>query len=283
MRTTTVIFLLWTGLPLTGPAQGSLPTITRFTASPAKVLPGQPSTLSWSVIGATSLKMGSGSGAGAVTGTPVDGTSVIVTPATMTSYTLTASNDAGSTTASVTVMAGRPPSITFLTANPAKVATGQASTLSWAVTGYPNLTVSPGVGVVVGTSVKVAPSTTQSYILTATNSFGTSMAAVTVTAGRAPTITKFVATPVTVTAGQASTLSWAVTGSPSLVMSPFVGTLSGSSAKVTPQATQVYALTATNTFGSVTQAVSVTVIPGSVPSIGDRKSTRLNSSHRCIS
>src|ERR1035441_664256 len=104
MRTTTVIFLLWAGLPLTGPAQGSLPTITRFTASPAKVLPGQPSTLSWSVIGATSLKMGSG--AGAVTGTPVDGTSAIVTPATMTSYTLTASNDNGSTTASVTVMAG---------------------------------------------------------------------------------------------------------------------------------------------------------------------------------
>src|ERR1019366_2644368 len=189
MRTTTVIFLLWAGLPLTGPAQGSLPTITRFTASPAKVLPGQPSTLSWSVIGATSLKMGSGSGAGAVTGTPVDGTSVIVTPATMTSYTLTASNDNGSTTASVTVMAGRPPSITFLTAIPANVATGESSTLSWAVTGYPS------VGVVAGTSVKVTPSTTQSYTLTATNSFGTSMASVTVTAGRAPTITKFATTP----------------------------------------------------------------------------------------
>jgi hypothetical protein len=186
MRTTTVIFLLWAGLPLTGPAQGSLPTITRFTASPAKVLPGQPSTLSWSVIGATSLTMGSGSGAGAVTGTPVDGTSVIVTPATMTSYTLTASNDNGSTTASVTVMAGRPPSIAFLTANPVKVATGQSSTLSWAVTGYPSVTVSPGVGVVAGTSVKVTHSTTQSYTLTATNGFGTSMASVTVTAGRAP-------------------------------------------------------------------------------------------------
>jgi hypothetical protein len=273
MRTTTVIFLLWAGLPLVGRAQSGLPTITRFAASPAKVLPGQPSTLSWSVIGATSLTLGSGSGAGAVAGTPVDGSSAIVTPATTTSYTLTASNDTGSITASVTVLAGRPPSIAFLTAIPAKVATGQSSTLSWAVTGYPSLTVSPGVGVVVGTSVKVAPSTTQSYILTATNSFGTSMASVTVTAGRAPTITKFVATPVTVTAGQASTLSWAVTGSPSLVMSPFVGTLSGSSAKVTPQATQVYALTATNTFGSVTAAVSVTVIPGSVPGIGSFTAT----------
>src|ERR1035438_3578419 len=93
MRTTTIIFLLWAGLPLIGTAQSSLPTITRFAASPAKVLPGQPSTLSWSVIGATSLTMGSGSGVGAVAGTPVDGTSVIVTPAATTSYTLTASND----------------------------------------------------------------------------------------------------------------------------------------------------------------------------------------------
>ena len=154
MRTTTVIFLLWAGLPLIGQAQGSRPTITRFAASPAKVLPGQPSTLSWSVIGATSLTMGSGSGAGAVAGTPVDGTSAMVTPATTTSYTLTASNDNGSTTASVTVMAGRPPSITFLTAIPANVATGESSTLSWAVTGYPSLRVSPSVGVVAGTSVK---------------------------------------------------------------------------------------------------------------------------------
>ena len=273
MRTTTVIFLLWAGLPLIGPAQSSLPTITRFTASPAKVLPGQPSTLSWSVIGATSLTMGSGSGVGAVAGTPIDGTSVVVTPAATTSYTLTASNDFGSTTASVTVMAGRPPSITFLTAIPAKVTTGQSSTLSWAVTGYPSLTVSPGVGVVAGTSVKVTPSTTQSYTLTATNSFGTTMAAVTVTAGRAPTITSFAATPATVTAGKTSTLSWAVTGSPSLAMSPYVGTLAGTSAKVTPAATQLYSLTATNTFGSVTAVVSVTVIAGSAPSIASFTAT----------
>src|ERR1019366_9788311 len=213
MRTTTVVFLPWAGLPLIGQAQGSRPTITRFAASPAKVLPGQPSTLSWSVM---------------------------VTRATTTSYTLTASNDNGSTTASVTVMAGRPPSITFLTAIPANVATGESSTLSWAVTGYPSLRVSPSVGVVAGTSVKVTPSTTQSYTLTATNSFGTSMASVTVTAGRAPTITKFATTPATVTAGQASTLSWAVTGSPSLILNPGFGPVAGTSVTLSPAATTTY-------------------------------------------
>src|ERR1019366_237007 len=129
MRTTTVIFLVWAGLPLIGRAQSGLPTITRFAASPEKVLPGQPSTLSWSVIGATGLTLGSGSGAGAVAGTPVDGSSVIVTPAATTSYTLTASNHTGSTTASVTVLAGRPTSIAFFTAIPAKGAPGPSSTL----------------------------------------------------------------------------------------------------------------------------------------------------------
>ena len=273
MRTTPVLFLLCAGLPLIGPAQSGLPTITRFAASPARVLPGQPSTLCWSVVGATSLTVGSGASASALPGTPVQGTSVIVTPATTTSYTLTASNDNGSTTAWVTVMVGKPPSITFLTAVPAKVATGQSSTLSWAVTGYPSVTVSPGVGGVAGTSVKVTPSTTQSYTLTATNSFGTAMASVTVTAGKAPTITKFAATPSSVTAGQTSTLSWAVTGSPSLVMSPSVGTMAGTSAKVTPPATQLYTLTATNTFGSVTAVVPVAVVPGSPPTIGSLTAT----------
>jgi hypothetical protein len=272
MRTTTVL-LLWAGLPLIGPAQGNLPRIARFAASPAKVLPGQPSTLSWSVTGATSVTMGSGSGVDAVAATPVDGTSLIVTPAATTSYILTASNDFGSTTAWVTVLAGRPPSITGLTATPAKVAAGQPSTLSWAVTGYPSLTVSPGVGAVTGTSVKVTPSTTQSYTLTATNSFGSTAAAVTVTAGKAPTIASFAATPPTVTAGHSSTLGWAVTGSPSLVMSPAVGTLAGTSARVTPSATQVYTLTATNTFGSVAAAVSVTVVAGSAPAVASFTAT----------
>src|ERR1022692_3341389 len=135
MRTTTVVFLLWAGLPLIGRAQSGLPTITRFAASPAKVLPGQPSTLSWSVTGATSLTLGSGSGAGAVAGTPVDGSSANVTPATTTSYILTATNSFGTSMASVTVTAGRAPTITKFVATPVTVTVGQASTLSWAVTG----------------------------------------------------------------------------------------------------------------------------------------------------
>ena len=258
-----VLFLL-AGAPLIAPAwataTGNLPTITHFAASPAQVLPGQSSTLSWSVTGATTLTISSGVG-------DVTGTFFVVTPAATTSYTLTATNDFGSSTASVTLLAGRPPTITSFIATPAKVTTGQSSTLSWTVTGFPSLTVTPGVGAVTGTSVKVTPSTTVTYTLTATNSFGSTTARVTVVAGKAPTITSFTATPAQVTAGQASTLGWTVTGAPTLIMNPAVGGLTGTSVKVTRSTTTTYTLTVTNSFGSATAAVTVIVVAGSPPSI----------------
>src|ERR1019366_3200301 len=253
MRTTTVIFLLWAGLPLIGQAQGSRPTITRFAASPAKVLPGQPSTLSWSVIGATSLTMGSGSGAGAVAGTPVQGTSVKVAPATTQSYILTATNSFGTSMASVTVTAGRAPTITKFAATPVTVTAGQGSTLSWGVRGSRSLVMSPFVGGLAGTSARVTPTATQVYSLTATNTFGSVSAAVSVTVipGSAPSIGRFTATPAKASPGQGSVLSWAVTGATGLTVQPGVGAVTGAAVKVAPSTTTSYTLTATNSFGSV--------------------------------
>ena len=118
---------------------------------------------------------------------------------------------------------GRRPTIAAFTAAPAKVTTGQSSTLSWSVQGATNLTISAGVGAVKGTSVKVTPRATTSYTLTATNSFGSTTAAVTVMAGSPPKITSFTAVPAKVSPEQSSTLSWAVTGSPGLMLNPGVG------------------------------------------------------------
>ena len=58
---------------------------------------GGSSTLSWSVTGATSVTIDNGIGSVALTGTTV------VSPTTDTTYTLTATNSAGSVTESVTV------------------------------------------------------------------------------------------------------------------------------------------------------------------------------------
>jgi len=84
---------------------GQAPVITSFAASPSWVTSGQTSTLKWSVTGATSLSIDP-------IGT-VSGTSTAVMPAADTNYTLTASNQYGSTQAQATLAVFPPPTIWF--------------------------------------------------------------------------------------------------------------------------------------------------------------------------
>lgn len=77
---------------------GALPAISSFAANPTSVSAGQMVTLSWSESGATYNIISPTVG-------PIRGTSgsVIVVPTATTTYTLSATNDFGRTTASVTV------------------------------------------------------------------------------------------------------------------------------------------------------------------------------------
>lgn len=80
------------------------PVISNFTADPASITEGQSSTLSWNVVGATSLSIDQG------VGTVTDAVgSTNVSPTATTTYTLTATNSAGSVTVTVTVTAAPPP------------------------------------------------------------------------------------------------------------------------------------------------------------------------------
>jgi PKD repeat protein len=75
-----------------------------------------------------------------------------------------------------------PPSIASFSASPSTVRSGEASTLSWSVTGATNLSVAPAIGDVTGTSsIVVAPAATTTYTLTATNAGGSDVESVTVT------------------------------------------------------------------------------------------------------
>lgn len=77
---------------------------------------------------------------------------------------------------------GTAPVISSFTANPATVSPGQASTLTWSVSGSPmGLTIDNGVGAVRGSSVTVTPSATTTYTLTATNGSGSDREPATVT------------------------------------------------------------------------------------------------------
>jgi hypothetical protein len=153
------------------------PAISFFGATPPSVVLGNPSTLAWSVSGATSLAIDQGVGV-------VTGTSLVVTPGATTTYTLTATGHGGSATGTATVTVTAPPAISFFAATPASVVLGNPSTLAWSVSGATSLAIDQGVGVVTGTSLLVTPGVDTTYRLTATGRGGsaTGTATVTVTA-----------------------------------------------------------------------------------------------------
>jgi hypothetical protein len=75
------------------------PVISSFTASPASITSGAPSTLSWVTTGATTVSLDNGIGSEAATSTG----SVVVSPTSTTIYTFTAVNSNGTSTAQATV------------------------------------------------------------------------------------------------------------------------------------------------------------------------------------
>ncbi len=244
------------------------PTISAFTASPHVITAGTSSTLAWTVSSGATMEISANTGAspGVVTGTSVN-----VTPSVTTIYTLRATNLGGSVTRTVSVTVNAPaPTITAFTANPPEISRGESTTLNWSVTGATQLSISPGIGAVSGSSVTVTPTVGTTYTLTASNGSGsvTRNVSVNVTVPP-PEIAAFVATPAAILVGESTTLNWSVSGANSLSISPAIGAVTGTSVSVTPATSTNYVLTATNDGGSVTRSVAVTVnTPEPLPTIG---------------
>jgi phospholipase C len=146
-----------------------------LTATPPKIGPGQTATLNWTSTNATALNIDQGVGAV----NPPSG-SISVSPGATTTYTITATNGTATATAQATVTA--PLGVT-LTANPANIAPGGQSTLTWIAQGAANLSIDQGIGAVTGAtgSVKVSPTANTTYTITASDGQGnTTTAAATV-------------------------------------------------------------------------------------------------------
>jgi hypothetical protein len=237
--------------------------ITQFSATPASILPGQSSTLTWSVQNSTSVSISPTVGNVAASG------SAPVSPTATQTYTLTATGASGTVTATVTVQVGAvppgTPQIIRFEANPVSIAPGQSSTLSWTTTGATTVTISPTVGsVTVNGSTQVTPAQTTTYTLTATSSDGKSVSApvqVIVAPANIPQILTFVANPQTIDAGQSSQLCWQVSGATNIQIDPGVGTNLNANdcATVKPSVTTTYTLTATNAQGTIKANVTVNV------------------------
>ena len=160
--------------------KNSVPTITSFAADPTSIDSGTSSTLSWAASGATSIAITPGT----FKSTSSSG-STSMSPTATTTYTLTASNAAGSTTSTLTlaVNAVDKPVINSFTASPASVTSGASSMLSWATTGATSLAITPGTftSTSASGSTSVSPSATTTYTLTATNASGSTISATKVT------------------------------------------------------------------------------------------------------
>ncbi len=237
--------------------------VVRFDASPSNIAAGQSSQLTWLVQGASSVTISNGVGSVAATG------STTVTPATTTTYTLTAVGPSGNITATTTVTVGPAvgagtPQIIRFEASPLNIQPGQQSTLSWTTSGATQVSIS-GVGTVTPNgSTTVSPTQTTTYTLSASSSDGKSVTApltITVSTGTVPQVVVFVANPSTIDAGGATKLCWQVTGATSIAIQPGVGTnLSANDcASVNPSATTTYTLTAINATGQIQANATVNV------------------------
>ena len=239
------------------------PTVKSFNVNPPSITQGQTATLQWDVSGAESVSINQGIGATSSVGTKS------VAPSTSTTYTLSATNAAGSTTSSAKVMVTPKslPVITDFTANPGSITAGQSSTLQWNVTGATSVTIDQGIGNVSSTgTLSITPVKNITYNLVAVNSVGSTTATATVTVAMdvvPPTIKDFSVDPLYVYAGKPSTLQWDVTGATSVTIDQGIGTVcSAGTIKVSPNVSTMYTLTAANSSGNITKTAYIIVIPG---------------------
>lgn len=153
------------------------PSIT-FTASPVFIGAGQLSTLTWSTTNATSVSIDNGIGSKPTSG------SMFVSPTITTTYTLTATGPGGTSTAQATVAIVPLPSVLFFADVP-NIVPGGSSTLNWSTSGADTVTIDQGIGLTtsIGT-LRVSPTQTTTYHLTATNAAGSTNAFVTITVGQ---------------------------------------------------------------------------------------------------
>ncbi len=267
------------------PAGGSLPVVTDFYANPSVITGGQLATLVWNITNATSVIINPGVGTVGSSG------SVSVSPSSVTTYILVASNNYGSTTGAATVTVNPmapPPVVTSFTVSPSFINPGQTTYLSWSTTGADSVRIDPGLGPVPASgSQAISPGYTTTYILTAAGPAGviTQTTNVSVSTypvyspsspvyapypvyqpytgtGNIPAVISFDANPPVISPGETVTMMWDVIGADTVTISPGVGTVPATGYMViSPSATTYYTLIASNVYGPSSASALVTVYP----------------------
>ena len=262
----------WEGISGVGPAPSSdplpsLPSIDSFSTAPSAITVGATSTLTWTTSNATSVAIDNGLGP-----QPVNG-SIAVSPASTTTYVLTAQGTGDPVSAQVTVIvdpAPLPVSVDSFTATPTPITAGDSTTLAWTTSNATSVSIDNGLGPQpVNGSIAVSPASTTTYVLTAQGTGGPVSAQVTVIVDPAPlpvSVDSFTATPTPITAGDSTTLAWTTSNATGVSIDNGLGPqpVNGSIA-VSPASTTTYVLTAQGTGGPVSAQVTVIVDPAPLP------------------
>jgi len=164
--------------------------ITSFTTDRESVSTGNPATLSWSIttpFDTLTLDDGAGNITDLAPLTTAGTGTTMVTPTETTTYYLKGIKEDVQNVHVLKLIAGAAPEITSFASSASIVNTGESIDLSWSAIGAESLTLNPGaVDVLALTTIPRTVSETTTYSLSATNSFGTSTAEVTVTVNNGP-------------------------------------------------------------------------------------------------
>lgn len=199
------------------------PVISSFAASAALLPPGTFTTLSWSITGATSISITDGTQTLDTSGRPKTNGTLPVQVQGPTTYTLTATNDGGTDTATVFVDTAGIVTITNFTAEPLTVLAGQQTLLRWNVENSTNIgltdldgTVYDISNVLPGDPFLVTITQDKTFVLTATGYGGPAVASILVTTGLPVTIDSFTVDQSSVIIGQDVVFSWTTSNAESL-------------------------------------------------------------------
>jgi len=244
------------------------PSIVVFDVKPPTIAGGSTATLSWEVAGANTVAIDQGIGNVALKG------SRDISPASSTTYTITAAGPGGTSTATAQVaVAGSPPSsfnlpsVPVFYAQPPNIVAGMPSVLRWEVANASDVFIEPQIGTVpVIGSKNVNPTFTATYKLTASNAQGSILATTTLTVSSVPVnmdtaaVKSFKASPYIIKKGESAILSWVTVNASSVTLDQGLGTVSAEgSRQVSPTETTTYTLLATSVDGAQYQTATVNV------------------------
>ncbi len=192
------------------------PGIEDFSVDPAEIASGELATLTWSVSNADTVSIDNGIG-----NVPAQGSKVVY-PENNTTYTITASNPLGISSAEVTVTVNPLPEIEYFTVNPDEIASGGLVILSWSVSNADTVSIDNGIGDVSAQDSRIVyPESNTAYTITVTGPGCLISAQVPVIIHSLPFVTLTTNSNL-LQSGEQATISWSSENSDHCLLEPFM-------------------------------------------------------------